>query len=256
MSTNAMKRKKTKEIIVFMCFAVAYTICTDSEKSTTPSPSSRITVSSSSANISDTPSETLHTTSNVTVSSSLPGMVSNYTNQTLAASTDTTENLSDTTSTSATPSENNSNKFILPEALQTYAILGGVGILFLLLIVNLASVVQRRKDHHVIQSYLLSLHTLLPFLRNYADITNVDVENPKGKKSLPPQVFGNNIEEYDEIEIVARRSKQSEAKDAKRGSEADHSKKVDMSEEMTKGETPKDRSNVYSLQKEIFSSNL
>ncbi|XP_061198172.1 uncharacterized protein LOC133206237 isoform X2 [Saccostrea echinata] len=232
MSTNAMKRKKTKEIIVFMCFAVAYTICTDSEKSTTPSPSSRITVSSSSANISDTPSETLHTTSNVT------------------------ENLSDTTSTSATPSENNSNKFILPEALQTYAILGGVGILFLLLIVNLASVVQRRKDHHVIQSYLLSLHTLLPFLRNYADITNVDVENPKGKKSLPPQVFGNNIEEYDEIEIVARRSKQSEAKDAKRGSEADHSKKVDMSEEMTKGETPKDRSNVYSLQKEIFSSNL
>ncbi|XP_062591616.1 uncharacterized protein LOC134253119 [Saccostrea cucullata] len=136
-----------------------------------------------------------------------------------------------------------------------YAVLVGVGILFLLFIVNLISVVQRRKDHHVIQSYLLSLHTLLPFLRNYAEIA-IDEEDPKVKKSSQGKVFGNNIEEYDEIEIVARRSKTNEAKDTKRVSEAEHSKKVDTSEEKKEEEEKKNRSNVYSLQKEIFSSDL
>ncbi|XP_062567407.1 uncharacterized protein LOC134229656 [Saccostrea cucullata] len=125
--------------------------------------------------------------------------------------------------------------------------------LFLLFIVNLISVIQRRKDHHVIQSYLLSLHTLLPFLRNYAEIA-IDEEDPNRKKSSQGKVFGNHIEEYDEIEIVARRSKTNEAKDTKRVSEAEHSKKVE--EEKKEEEEKKNRSNVYSLQKEIFSSDL
>ncbi|XP_061196652.1 uncharacterized protein LOC133204926 [Saccostrea echinata] len=139
--------------------------------------------------------------------------------------------------------------------IQPYAIVVGVGLLFFLLIINLVSVIQRRKDHGVIRSYLLSLHTLLPFLTRYDDIANLGEINTERRTSKSKQnSFGNHFEDYDEIGIVARRSKLKEMGDLdlKRIPEADESKKLDTSQE----EKSDDRSTVYSLQKGVFSSNL
>lgn len=83
-----------------------------------------------------------------------------------------------------------------------------------------------RKNHRALQGYLLSLHTLVPLLRNYDDIP--DRPYGGGRKMSKQQV----IEEYDEIGLC------------KRLSEIRNSKKTE------------DRNTVYSLQKEIFSSNL
>ncbi|XP_062591543.1 uncharacterized protein LOC134253033 [Saccostrea cucullata] len=123
------------------------------------------------------------------------------------------------------------------------------------LIINLISVIQRRKDHRVVHSYLLSLHTLLPFLTRYDDIPNIADRNSERATSKSKQhVFGNHIEDYDEIGIVTRRSKLKSMGelDLKRISEVDDSKKDMTSQE----ETSEDRSTVYSLQKEVFSSDL
>ncbi|XP_048731625.2 uncharacterized protein LOC125648653 isoform X2 [Ostrea edulis] len=132
------------------------------------------------------------------------------------------------------------------ELIKPYTIIAGVAVLILLLIVNLVGVIQRRKEQKVIRNYLLSLHSLLPFLRNYDDIPNFD-ETHGGRKKSKHNLFGNNIEEYDEIEMVARRSKLSEVKEPKHDCETDQSTDVEASQ---------DRNTVYSLQKEILSSNL
>jgi hypothetical protein len=95
-------------------------------------------------------------------------------------------------------------------------------------------------------SYLLSLHSVLPFLRNYDDIPNFD-ETHVGRKRVKHSLTGNNVEEYDEIEMVARRSKLDEVKETKHECDADQSTVMAAS---------KDRDTVYSLQKEILSSNL
>uniref|UniRef100_A0A8W8JV80 Uncharacterized protein n=1 Tax=Magallana gigas TaxID=29159 RepID=A0A8W8JV80_MAGGI len=132
----------------------------------------------------------------------------------------------DNNSSTSTPSPTTSTEQPIVNQIQPYVIVGGVAVLLLLLIVNFVSVVQRRKNHRALQGYLLSLHTLVPLLRNYDDIP--DRPYGGGRKMSKQQV----IEEYDEIGLC------------KRLSEIRNSKKTE------------DRNTVYSLQKEIFSSNL
>lgn len=132
----------------------------------------------------------------------------------------------DNNSFTSTPSPTTSTEQPLINQIQPFVIVGGVAVLLLLLIVNFVSVVQRRKNHRALQGYLLSLHTLVPLLRNYDDIP--DRPYGGGRKMSKQQV----IEEYDEIGLC------------KRLSEIRNSKKTE------------DRNTVYSLQKEIFSSNL
>ncbi|XP_065934597.1 uncharacterized protein [Magallana gigas] len=140
-------------------------------------------------------------------------------------STTGTDNISFTSTTSHITSTEEPPEDII-DIIQPYVIVGGVAVLLLLLIVNFVSVVQRRKNHRALQGYLLSLHTLVPLLRNYDDIP--DRPYGGGRKMSKQQV----IEEYDEIGLC------------KRLSEIRNSKKTE------------DRNTVYSLQKEIFSSNL
>lgn len=137
-----------------------------------------------------------------------------------------TSNTSNNNSLTSTPSPTTSTEQPLINQIQPFVIVGGVAVLLLLLIVNFVSVVQRRKNHRALQGYLLSLHTLVPLLRNYDDIP--DRPYGGGRKMSKQQV----IEEYDEIGLC------------KRLSEIRNSKKTE------------DRNTVYSLQKEIFSSNL
>lgn len=137
-----------------------------------------------------------------------------------------TSNTSNNNSFTSTPSPTTSTEQPLINQIQPFVIVGGVAVLLLLLIVNFVSVVQRRKNHRALQGYLLSLHTLVPLLRNYDDIP--DRPYGGGRKMSKQQV----IEEYDEIGLC------------KRLSEIRNSKKTE------------DRNTVYSLQKEIFSSNL
>ncbi|XP_052712828.1 uncharacterized protein LOC128186905 isoform X1 [Crassostrea angulata] len=160
--------------------------------------------------------------SNGTVNDKTPGNMSSYQNISTESTTDnnsSTSTASQTTSTEEPPED-------IIDIIQPYVIVGGVAVLLLLLIVNFVSVVQRRKNHRALQGYLLSLHTLVPLLRNYDDIP--DRPYGGGRKMSKQQV----IEEYDEIGLC------------KRLSEIRNSKKTE------------DRNTVYSLQKEIFSSNL
>ncbi|XP_065934598.1 uncharacterized protein [Magallana gigas] len=144
---------------------------------------------------------------------------------TVSFTSNTSNNISFTSTTSHITSTEEPPEDII-DIIQPYVIVGGVAVLLLLLIVNFVSVVQRRKNHRALQGYLLSLHTLVPLLRNYDDIP--DRPYGGGRKMSKQQV----IEEYDEIGLC------------KRLSEIRNSKKTE------------DRNTVYSLQKEIFSSNL
>lgn len=154
----------------------------------------------------------------------------NTTNSTASLSDNTTGNSTNNTSIASQnvslPTSTEQPRVDIIYQIQPYVIIGGVAILLLLLIVNFVSVVQRRKNHRALQGYLLSLHTLVPLLRNYDDIP--DRPYGGGRKMSKQQV----IEEYDEIGLC------------KRLSEIRNSKKTE------------DRNTVYSLQKEIFSSNL
>lgn len=170
------------------------------------------------------------------VSSKAPGIVLFLLIKFLCFQKVTCNNTATSTTTSLTNKTESSNSLtqnttVQPSGdiihkIQPFIILGGVAILLLLLIVNFVSVVQRRKNHRALQGYLLSLHTLVPLLRNYDDIP--DRPYGGGRKMSKQQV----IEEYDEIGLC------------KRLSEIRNSKKTE------------DRNTVYSLQKEIFSSNL
>lgn len=163
----------------------------------------------------------------VTCNNTATSTATSLTNKTESSNSltqNTTDDRTDNTSNYYTSTVQPSGDII--HKIQPFIILGGVAILLLLLIVNFVSVVQRRKNHRALQGYLLSLHTLVPLLRNYDDIP--DRPYGGGRKMSKQQV----IEEYDEIGLC------------KRLSEIRNSKKTE------------DRNTVYSLQKEIFSSNL
>nr|XP_022337487.1 uncharacterized protein LOC111133401 isoform X7 [Crassostrea virginica] len=120
----------------------------------------------------------------------------------------------------------------LIEKLQPFVIMGGVALLLLLLLCNFISVLQRRKYHRVIQRDFLTLHALLPLFRHYDDIDGPR-RYAKGRKDPT-------IEEYDEIGMFIRGSKV----ECKRNSTVRNSLK-----------TP-DRNTVYSLQKEVLSTDF
>ncbi|XP_078339072.1 uncharacterized protein LOC111132848 isoform X2 [Crassostrea virginica] len=120
----------------------------------------------------------------------------------------------------------------LIKQLQPFVIMSGVALLLLLLLCNFISVLQRRKYHRVIQRDFLTLHALLPLFRHYDDIDGPR-RYAKGRKDPT-------IEEYDEIGMFIRGSKV----ECKRNSSVRNSLK-----------TP-DRNTVYSLQKEVLSTDF
>ncbi|XP_022336436.2 uncharacterized protein LOC111132848 isoform X7 [Crassostrea virginica] len=161
----------------------------------------------------------------------------------VTSTTSTTANNSTTAETSTTVSsvQINTTGLIattqgqnddLIKQLQPFVIMSGVALLLLLLLCNFISVLQRRKYHRVIQRDFLTLHALLPLFRHYDDIDGPR-RYAKGRKDPT-------IEEYDEIGMFIRGSKV----ECKRNSSVRNSLK-----------TP-DRNTVYSLQKEVLSTDF
>nr|XP_022336430.1 uncharacterized protein LOC111132848 isoform X4 [Crassostrea virginica]XP_022336431.1 uncharacterized protein LOC111132848 isoform X4 [Crassostrea virginica] len=165
----------------------------------------------------------------------------------VTSTTSTTANISTTAETSTTDDVEVSSVQInttgliattqgqnddLIKQLQPFVIMSGVALLLLLLLCNFISVLQRRKYHRVIQRDFLTLHALLPLFRHYDDIDGPR-RYAKGRKDPT-------IEEYDEIGMFIRGSKV----ECKRNSSVRNSLK-----------TP-DRNTVYSLQKEVLSTDF
>nr|XP_022337498.1 uncharacterized protein LOC111133401 isoform X17 [Crassostrea virginica] len=155
--------------------------------------------------------------------------VTSETSITATATTDVSSVRNTTTDLSTTTQGQNDD---LIEKLQPFVIMGGVALLLLLLLCNFISVLQRRKYHRVIQRDFLTLHALLPLFRHYDDIDGPR-RYAKGRKDPT-------IEEYDEIGMFIRGSKV----ECKRNSTVRNSLK-----------TP-DRNTVYSLQKEVLSTDF
>nr|XP_022338388.1 uncharacterized protein LOC111133934 isoform X2 [Crassostrea virginica] len=128
----------------------------------------------------------------------------------------------------------------------------GLGILLLLLVVNVISVIQRRNVHRVIQNYLLSLHTLIPFLRNYEDIP-INVQNVESKILRKAQRdCRTNLTEYDEIEMVQGAKLKSQNGGLAKETETTNNRE----DEQTNTGMVQERDSVYSLQRTVLSTNL
>nr|XP_022337489.1 uncharacterized protein LOC111133401 isoform X9 [Crassostrea virginica] len=149
---------------------------------------------------------------------------------TATATTEDVSSVRNTTTDLSTTTQGQNDDLI--EKLQPFVIMGGVALLLLLLLCNFISVLQRRKYHRVIQRDFLTLHALLPLFRHYDDIDGPR-RYAKGRKDPT-------IEEYDEIGMFIRGSKV----ECKRNSTVRNSLK-----------TP-DRNTVYSLQKEVLSTDF
>lgn len=107
----------------------------------------------------------------------------------------------------------------------------------------------------MIQNYLLSLHTLIPFLRNYEDIPN-NVQNDESKILRQPQRdCRTNLTEYDEIEMVqVAKLKSNEAQNGGLAKETETTN--NQEDEQTNTGMVQERDSVYSLQRTVLSTNL
>lgn len=158
----------------------------------------------------------------------------------------------------------------LHDDLQKWTILAGVAILFLLLVVNTVSVIQRRKNHRSVERYLLSLVALFPFGRNYNDIVSEE-QDPDIKVISKRGRDCRIATDYDEIEIVGNpRYESNDAKESKsliktqteRETETEVNSKTETvcgdseGEERCSLKQVQSRDSMYSLQREVLSSNL
>lgn len=104
----------------------------------------------------------------------------------------------------------------------------------------------------MIQNYLLSLHTLIPFLRNYEDIP-INVQNVESKILRKAQRdCRTNLTEYDEIEMVQGAKLKSQNGGLAKETETTNNRE----DEQTNTGMVQERDSVYSLQRTVLSTNL
>lgn len=153
--------------------------------------------------------------------------------------------------------------------LQPWAILAAVAILFLLLVVNTVSVIKRRNDHRIVERYLMSLHALFPSGRNYNEVVNEE-QDPE-ITVISKRVRGcGTATDYDEIEMIGNhRYESNDAEECKpvKKAETEHESETELDKEMEpvcnteererhSTEHAQSRDSMYSLQREVLSSNL
>lgn len=153
--------------------------------------------------------------------------------------------------------------------LQTWAILAGVAILFLMLVVNTVSVIKRRKDHRIVERYLMSLHAIFPSGRNYNEVVNEE-QDPEIRVISKRVRDCRTATDYDEIEMVGNpRYESNDAKECKpvKKTETENETETELDKEResvgdTEGERRhstehvQSRDSMYSLQREVLSCNL
>lgn len=126
-----------------------------------------------------------------------------------------------------------------------------------------------RNDHRIVERYLMSLHALFPSGRNYNEVVNEE-QDPE-IRVISKRVRGcGTATDYDEIEMIGNPRYESndvnECKPVKK-TETEHESETELDTEIepvcnTEGgerlstEHAQSRDSMYSLQREVLSSNL
>lgn len=121
-----------------------------------------------------------------------------------------------------------------------------------------------RNDHRIVERYLMSLHALFPSGRNYNEVVNEE-QDPE-ITVISKRVRGcGTATDYDEIEMIGNhRYESNDAEECKpvKQTETEHESETELDKENTvererhSTEHAQSRDSMYSLQREVLSSNL